>query len=341
MVRWIGSLEGFSRRVVMCGAVMVGLAVLVVTLPVTLPIAVVVDLVTGPRRMRFSRLLAMGIHYLALESAGIVAAVALWIGTGFGLAMQTRWSQRLHHRVQLWWTRHVLAAIRRWMKAEIIADGADLLATGDVVVCARHASFFDAVVPAVLIGETTDAVALRHVLKKGLAFDPCLDIYGNRLPNHFVDRLPDDRGAELEAIATLATDLDGAAAIIFPEGTFHNHHRAERERARIGRRHPERLARVENLRHMLPAHPGGTLAMLGAATDADLAFVVHTGFEPFGSFRAIIANVPFDHPIRTKVWRVAAADIPADDDARLELIDRWWQTMDDWITANRTETRTR
>ncbi|MFN3218083.1 MAG: 1-acyl-sn-glycerol-3-phosphate acyltransferase [Acidimicrobiales bacterium] len=338
MTRWIGSLEGFSRRVVMCCVVTGGLVLLLVTLPITLPVVVVADLVTGPRRMRFSRLLAMGINYLALETVGIVVAIALWIGTGFGLAMQTRWSQRLHHLVQLWWTRQVMSATERWLKAEIIDDGADLLTTGNVIICARHASFFDAVVPAVLIGRTTDEVPLRHVLKKGLAFDPCLDIYGSRLPNHFVDRLPDNRGAELDAIGALGAELDGAAGVIFPEGTFHSEARAERIRARVGRRHPERLARIDKLRHLLPPHPGGTLAMLRAAAGADLAFVAHTGFEPFGSFRAIIANVPFDHPIRAKVWRVPATDIPDDDEARLVLIDRWWQTMDDWITEHRRHT---
>jgi 1-acyl-sn-glycerol-3-phosphate acyltransferase len=319
----------------MCSVVTGGLVVLLLTLPVTLPVVAAADLVTGPQRMRYTRLLAMGVNYLALETAGIVVAIALWVGTGFGLAMQAGWSQRLHHLVQLWWTRQVMAATQRWLKAEIVDEGADRLSTGNVIICARHASFFDAVVPAVLIGRTTDEVPLRHVLKKGLAFDPCLDIYGNRLPNHFVDRLPDDRGAELDAIGALGTDLDGAAGVIFPEGTFHNEQRAERIRARVGRRHPERLARIENLRHLLPPHPGGTLAMLRAATGADLAFVAHTGFEPFGSFRAIIANVPFDQPIRAKVWRVPAADIPDDDEARLALIDEWWQRMDDWITETR------
>ncbi len=340
MGRWIGSLDGFARRAVMSGAVMGALVLLVLTLPLTVPVVLVADLVTGPRRMRFSRLLGMGINYLALETIGVVIAVALWVATGFGLAMRTRWSQHLHHRVQLWWTHRVMAATRRWMKVEILAEDGDLLASGDVIICARHASFFDAVVPAVLIGRATTTVRLRHVMKKGLAFDPCLGIYGNRLPNHFVDRLPRDRGRELDALGHLVDDLDGSAGVIFPEGTFHNDRRAERERARIAERHPERLPRVDNLRHMLPAHPGGTLAMLRAAAGADLAFVVHTGFEPFGSFRAIIANVPFDHPIRAKVWRVDAGDIPDDDDERLALIDQWWQTMDDWITDHRTETAT-
>jgi len=330
---------GFPQRLATSAGALAGLVGIVVLLPLLAPVAVAADLLTGPRRMRWSRLLAMGVHYLTLEVIGIAVAVALWIATGFGIATCSLWSQRLHHRMQLWWTAQVLAATERWLRARVDADGIELLASGNVIICARHASFFDAVVPAVLVGRSTTDVALRHVLKTGLAFDPCLGIYGSRLRNHFVDRLPRDRGAELDALGALVADLDGAAGVIFPEGTFHDDHRAERERARIAERDPERLPRVENLRHMLPAHPGGTLAMLAAAPGADLAFVVHTGFEPFGSFRSIIANVPFDHPIRAKVWRVRADDIPAGDRERLELIDHWWQRMDDWITEHR-EART-
>lgn len=370
LVRSIASLTGRRRRFVMSGIVLVGTTLLLFLSPVLFAASLVADLVTNPRRRRFSRLLGMGLEYLVLETMGIVTAIGLWIVTGFGAAMRTRWSQRLHHSVQRWWTARVQRAVERWFGAHLditdlhlldptplpdtpapiagpsgAAVGAATVAghrhhASGLVIAARHASFFDAVIPAVLLGRAAPERGLRHVLTRGLAFDPCLDIYGHRLRNHFVDRLPRDRGAELDRLASLADDLGTDAAIIFPEGTFHTAARARREHDRIAKRDPERLTRVEGLRHVLPIRPGGLLALLdrAGAQGADLVVIGHTGFEPFGSFRAIMAEVPFRRPVRVKVWRVATDDLPHDPDQLLAAVDHLWQEMDDWIDLHRAPT---
>ena len=44
----------------------------------------------------------------------------------------------------------------------------------------------------------------RYVLKDDLLIDPCLDIVGNRLPNHFLDRFPHDGAVELGLLEAMA-----------------------------------------------------------------------------------------------------------------------------------------
>ena len=61
---------------------------------------------------------------------------------------------------------------------------------------------------------------VRFVIKRELLSDPCLDIAGNRMRNHFVDRGATHSGPELAALQELTTDMgDDTCAVIFPEGT--------------------------------------------------------------------------------------------------------------------------
>lgn len=319
----------WRRRARMWPALLLGAPLLVLATPVLVAVTVIVDVLTGPRRMRWSRLLLMGVNYVVLEWIGLVTAGGLWLATGAGALVGTRWSQRAHHRVQLWWTRRVLSAIRRWLGAEIVVENGHLAASGPIIVATRHASFFDAVVPAIVVGDAGD-LHLRHVLKSELAWDPCLDVYGHRLPNHFVDRSADNRAAEFRAISRLSRDCGDDALVIFPEGTFRRARRAQRVLESFRRDEPERAARL-NLRHLLPIRPGGIGAMMETCSDADVVLIAHVGFEPFWSVRSIVEHVPFERPIRVHLRRIPAREFPADRTERLARLDSEWQAMDDWI----------
>lgn len=313
----------------MTPAVVLGVPVLLVASPLAFAATLVTDLLTGPRRLRFTRLLGMALNYAVCEWIGVIVAFLLWIATGFGIAMQRPWSRRAHYAVQRWWGGAVFAAAERWLGVRVEIDSGELVRHGPFIIAARHASFIDALLPTILLSAQSPALA-RHVLKQELAWDPCLNIYGHRHPNHFVERGAADRTTELTAIEALAATSAGEALVIFPEGTFRSAARASRVLERFAEREPDRAARLD-LRHLLPPRPGGISALMQGCPEADLVLVAHTGFEPFGSFRAIIDNVPFSAPVRIKLWRVPADDIPDEADARLALIDDWWQRMDDWI----------
>lgn len=329
-------LTGWRRRAVVWPAVLLGTPLLLALSPGLFTVAFGIDLLTGPRRLRTVRLLGMGLNYLVITMLGLLAGFGLWIATGFGLAIRSSPSQRSHHRVQLAWTRAVFAAVQRWLGARVVIDDAHLAGPGPVVVLARHASFFDAVVPTVVIGDASASVRLRHVLKSGLRWEPCLDLFGSRLPNVFVNRGEGRSASTLQEVRDLASDLGSDAAVIFPEGTFRTARTADAILETFREEQPERAERLR-LRHLLPPRPGGVLALLDGAPEADVVIIGHTGFEQFGSFRAIVANTPFRTPVHIRAWRMSRSVLDADPAPRLAVIDREWQRLDDWIESGAQE----
>ncbi len=321
------------RRIVTIPLVLLASFTVWVLSPLLLGLAVAADLLTGPRRLRLTRLVLFGLNYVLLECGAIGAAAALWPVTGFGLFTKRRWAIRLNAGVERWWVVSVMRATQRWMYVDIHVDDLDDLRQGPMVIAAHHVSFFDAVLPAVLLAwARSDAIA-RYTLKREMLLSPAIDLFGHRLPNHFVDRTPAIRSVELEGFTALARDLHTDALVVFPEGTFHTEVRAERAVARIGRTDPERAERVGRLRHMLPLRPAGLSALLDAAPQADLVLVAHAGFAAFGTIRAVIANTPLRGPVAVRITRVAAADIPSDPSQRTAFLDAQWLAMDEWITS--------
>jgi hypothetical protein len=73
------------------------------------------------------------------------------------------------------------------------------------------------------------------------------------------------------------------------------------------------------------------MALLQGAPNHDVVLVAHKGLEHAGSFRAIADAVPFQSPVRVRLWRIPAATLRADSGNVLEQIDAYWQCMDDWL----------
>jgi hypothetical protein len=167
-------------------------------------------------------------------------------------------------------------------------------------------------------------------LKRELLVDPCLDVVGNRLPNHFLDRHASDSGPELIALQTLAAGATGPhdAVVIFPEGTRANPEKRARALARLAERAPARAEHLAALRHLTPPRPAGTLAVLDGASTADVVFVAHAGFEGLDSFRGILRTIPGTAPVVVECERVARGAVPVTDDARRAWLDDQWLRMD-------------
>jgi 1-acyl-sn-glycerol-3-phosphate acyltransferase len=311
------------RRAVTVPAVALGSAALGGTVGIWAPLAGAVDLARSGLRFPRVRLLSFAWAWTTLEAVGAGAASALWI-TG-----QAHDRDR-HYALQRWWAARLVDALSLLGGLRFDVDGIEQLGPGPVVLCARHASIADALVPAWLLGRV--GMRPRYVLKDDLLLDPSLDIVGRRLPNHFVDRISDDRGAELAALESLAQGMGSAdAAVIFPEGMVVTEDRRARAVERLARRDPARAARLAGLRVLAPVRPAGTAALLRGSPTADLVILTHTGLEPWARVSDAPANTPLSAPVRVRIRRAARADVP--DDARFsDWLDEQWMAADAAMT---------
>ena len=309
------------RRLASIPGVCILALVLVATAPVWLVVALLIDLVTAPRRRPRVRLLAFATWWAWLEVCGIVASGALF------LAGRAR-AARPNYRLQKWWANGLVVGLRLTCALHLEPRHAERLAPGPVVVLPRHASLADALLSAWLV--TRAGLEPRYVLKRELRLDPCLDLVGHRVPNHFLDRTATDSSGELAALRDLAETVRAPdeCIVIFPEGTRANPAKRARGLARLAERSPDRAARLAGLRHCNPPRPAGTLAVLDGAPDADVVFVAHAGFEGLDTFRGILAAIPPPAPVLLDCRRVDRSDVPDGVSARTDWLDREWLAVD-------------
>jgi 1-acyl-sn-glycerol-3-phosphate acyltransferase len=237
---------------------------------------------------------------------------------------------RRAYRTQAAWTSVLYRALVRLFNLHFVVDGDASCVPGPVVVLVRHASIIDTLVPSVFL-TARHGLKLRFVLKRELLVDPCLDIAGLRLPNHFVSRSGADGERERAAIEALARGMTSSeGALIYPEGTRMTPVRKLKALERLGA-HQDLYARAAALLHVMPPRTGGTLALLHGAPTADVVIVAHRGLEGFAYVSDLWRGDVVGKLVHVHVTRVPRAEIPASDDAcTLWLYDVWAQ-MDAWI----------
>ncbi|HEX6310852.1 MAG TPA: 1-acyl-sn-glycerol-3-phosphate acyltransferase [Acidimicrobiia bacterium] len=294
--------------------------------PAWIPAALAHDLARAPRRLPLSRMLSFGLVWSWLETVGVVASTSLWAAGQSSRA-------DAHYGLQRWWASRLVDGLRLLCDLRIEVDGLELLAPGPVVMCGRHASIPDSLLPAWLLGQA-GGMRPRYVLTRELLADPCLDIVGNRLPNHFVDRNAADAAPELDAIERLARGMGSRdAGVIFPEGAVANAPRRRRALAKLAEQDPARGRRLAGLRHLLPPRPRGTEALLRGAPDAAVVFMAHVGLEGLDRLAGAPAHLPLPAPVRVHLRRFARAEVPAGADFPAWLDDRWLE-MDAWVETH-------
>lgn len=326
----VPALPRWARRAVTVPAALAAPWALGGTAPVALPLALARDLADGDGRLWRSRTYAMACAYAGAEAGGVVASAALWAAAGPGGTGSAR-SQRWHHTLQRAWVAAILASARGLLDLRFEAHGLDELGEGPLVVLGRHASLPDAFLPADLFVVRADR-PLRMVVKDDLAWVPCLDIVGHRLPNAFVDRAPADRVEAVAALAPVGADLGPRdVAVIFPEGTYPSRGSRARALDRLAGHDPALRDRAEGLRHLLPPRPAGTLALLDAAPEADVAILGHVGLEQLSSMARLARSLPLAHPVRAELWRVPRAEVPDEEPERVEWLWQRWEALDAWV----------
>ena len=297
-------------------------------LPVVLIVTAAIDALRGSR-WALSRCALFFLYYLGCEVLGIAISAGLWVGR---LAIARTHYLTLNFRLQCWWARTLFGGGQRLFGLRLDVKGLDEVERGPILLFMRHASVGDTVLPAVLVS-SQQGIRLRYVMKRELLWDPCLDIVGNRLPNYFVRRGSGDAAREITAVRRLADDLAPDEGIfIDPEGTRFSPERQRRALDRIRRQGDAALvARADRLHHVLPPRLGGTLALLGADTGADVVFCVHFGFDGIRSFQDFLWGGLIDRTIEVEFWRVPAESIPSDRNAQARWLYDQWSRVDEWV----------
>lgn len=314
MSPWIKTLQ---RRAVTVPGLFLLAIVLVVTLPVWAPMTMLVDAVRLRFRFPTTRLLAFGVCWSWLEVAGVTVAAALWL-TG------QRGNRRAHYGLQRWWAENLLGALGATCGITLDVENVEAFRPGPVLLFVRHASLADSLVSAYVVTSLA-GLQPRFVLKRELLVDPCLDIVGRRLPNHFLHRGANDSAPELAAVAGLVADLGPRdVGIIFPEGTRASPRKRATALLKIAEREPARAAELSVLQHLLPPRPSGAHAMASGAPALDVVLAWHVGFEGLDTFGGILSalgrRLP---PIRFVARRVPAAEVPRGEGFATWLDEQW------------------
>jgi len=327
------------RRLVLAPAAIALTVLLWVTLPGWLLVtAALAPLLPG--RWRALRVLWLALLYLTFESLLLLVLLGLWLASGLGWRIRSPYFAGIHYDLVQGTLIVFFQEARRVLALRIRTDGPTPSQHPDrpVLVLCRHAGPGDSF---------TLMYALLHwygreprvVLKNTLAWDPAIDVILRRIPASFISPNP-AAGEDIESqIAALASGLDSNDAfVIFPEGGNFTPARRDRAISRLRRLGLDKMAqRAEEMTHVLAPRPGGVLAALDAAPDADVLMVAHTGVDHMLTVGDVWRELPMDKEIIMRWWEVPRADIPQGREERIDWLFAWWARIDTWIAQNRPE----
>ena len=324
-----------GRRLVTIPGYVIAWSLCVVTAPLWLPLAGIVDAVRRNRGVA----LRSGVfltYYLSCEILGIAISAGLWAWSRIFPIEAERWAD-LHYRLEAWWGASLLSGVVRVFGLRLeVEDDADL-GRGPYLLLVRHASSADTLLASALVSQP-HGIRLRYVLKRELLLDPCLDIVGNRLPNVFVDRLSDDSAREIRRTQEIARGLGPREGLLtYPEGTRFSEEKRSRVLERLHREGDAKmLDYAQSLRFVLPPRPGGTLGLLEAAPDVDVVVCSHTGFEGAATLAQIWRGSLVHQKVRVHFRRISRDAIPSEREDQLAWLLEEWQRVDAWVTSQRT-----
>ena len=307
----------FTRRLRTVPALLVAAVVLVLLAPIWLPLTIALDLVRGKWRCPVARLLAFAVCWSWLETVGVLVAAWMWVrGRSTDIPA--------HIRLQRWWALNLMRALQATTGLRIAPPDLEAVRGGPAVMLCRHASLADSLLSAwVVVGHAR--MNTRYVLKRELLADPCLDIVGNRLRNHFLDREATDGTVELAALRALSADMGpDDIAIIFPEGTRSTPRKRERALAKIAERDPDRATRLAALRHVLPPRPAGSQALVDGCPTADVVVGWHVGFDGLDTFGGILRHLA-GRPrlVEFHSRRISRREVPTGEQFSAWLDEQW------------------
>ena len=315
------------RRLVTIPGYFVVFALALLSSPAWLVGSLLWDQLTGATQRPRTRCLLFLFYYLFSEIWGIVAYGLVWLFFSWG-------DIERYHRVNFWlqgvWASSIFQGARVLFQVRVEVEGQDLAKESPFYLLVRHTSLADTVLAATFIAHP-HRIGLRYVLKRELIWDPCLDIVGRRLPNHFVDRSGKRSEQELKAVKALAQNLKrGEGVLIYPEGTRFSPAKKERALARLREQGRSEFAdRAQSWQHLLPPRPGGVLALFEEQSANYAVILAHTGLEGAARWKDFWAGSLVNKTLRIKISRYNLSEIPTEE--RIDWLYSRWTEVNDWV----------
>lgn len=306
--------------------------------PFWLPILVTWDILRGDgaRRPRVRCGLFL-VLYLFCEAWGLGAAFLLWLVTLGGNAVDGDRYQAWHFRLQGIWAAFIFQGAKQLFSVKVEVDGQELIQPSPFILFVRHTSLADTVLAATFVSNP-GKIGLRYVLKRELLWDPCLDVVGRRLPNHFLDRTGKRSDREVESVTALTRDLkEGQGVLIYPEGTRFSSSKRERALNRLREKaEPHILQLAESMKSVLPPRPRGCLALCDAAPQCDILVLSHTGFEGAARWSDFWSGSLIGRTLHVRLSRIPRNEIPTE--GRIEWLYQTWAEVDLWVKSRHQRT---
>jgi 1-acyl-sn-glycerol-3-phosphate acyltransferase len=247
---------------------------------------------------------------------------------------QRRWIA-WHGALESWWSDKLVGIPRLWYGMKVEVEDADEAAPGPAIILMRHSSIVDTMLPSAVLGRPGLRMQMRIVKKRELLWDPCVDIISSRVPRTFVRRGSDPE-RDLENLRRLSDRMGPQDAIVvFAEGTRFSPAKQAEVLAKLRAKDPALAERAARLRHVLPARPAGTLALLEHRPDLDVVLCAHTGLEGAITLDDFVNGTLLGRTLKMKFWRIRRQDIPDTREARLDWLEHVWRAVDCWVDSNR------
>lgn len=282
------------------------------------------------------RLVLMGWWFLLGEVRGWLGLTLVWLLAGGPFGGDSPRRRRHVWYLQRTWAAGHLAGVKVLFGLRFEVEGDELVEPGPLLVLIRHASIIDNALPAAFLSGP-HGLFLRFVLKDELKALPTLDLGARWVPTALVKRASRAPEAEIARVRTLGTHLHGAdeGALIWPEGTRHTQAKLARAQEKIRETDPETADLADRLHHLLPPRLGGPMALLDAATEADVLVFGHVGLDGFEKVSDIWGGGLVGTTVRLRFWRHPRAEVPSGERERIAWLYGCWQELDDWVGEQR------
>ena len=298
--------------------------------PLGLLVAGIIDLVRR-RRLATLRLWAFVGAYFWGEVLGLLGLGFAFIASGFGLSPSRLEANA--YAAQDAWVGALWRITCRLYDLKLELELPPKLKKGPFIVLVRHTSLLDTMIPTMYLARRY-GLRLRYVLKRELVWDPCLDVGGHWMPNHWVDRSGTSRKRELSALRALCSNLDPhMGVLLYPEGTRFSNVRRKEALARLASRDKELHGLAMRCHHTLPPRPSGTLAVLNGAANADILVCKHAGLLGLGSFKDLWDGTLVGQKIHVRVDRISRKDVPREPEKMVRWLFDTWASVDAWVST--------